>query len=155
MKRAFTLVELLVVVGMIAILMGAVGSGVGQARKRAMVARAMQEAKEMTNAILAYENYVDNAIFKGKVSALNDTPAGRSSLGFIIGEEKGTAKGGGDVPVLYNAHVRSSDGAIADPWGMPYRVTVKAAVIKSKSEDGFITAPSFPNFYRLSDEERQ
>ena len=54
MLRGFTLIELLVVIAMIAILMGAIGSSMNQARKRAMISKATQDVKEMTNAILAF-----------------------------------------------------------------------------------------------------
>lgn len=57
MKSAFTLVELLVVVGMIALLTGAVGTSVSESRARARVAKAQAEVKEMTNAILGYEQF--------------------------------------------------------------------------------------------------
>ena len=57
MKKGFTLIELLVVIGMIAILTAAASSSVMKARTRSQLARAETEAREMTNAILAYENY--------------------------------------------------------------------------------------------------
>ena len=57
MKKGFTLIELLVVIGMIAVLTGAASSAVMKARKRSQIARAEAETQEMTNAILAYENY--------------------------------------------------------------------------------------------------
>ena len=56
MKRGFTLIELLVVIAMLAILIGAIGTSVNQARRRAQIAKATQDVKEMTNAILAFEN---------------------------------------------------------------------------------------------------
>ena len=151
MKRAFTLIELLVVIGMIAILMGAVGSGMSKARKRAMIARATQEAKEMTSAILAYENFTKGRTLAGKATGWTSTTEG--SLGMILGTEE--AEGGGKVPILYNAHIRPN-GDIQDPWGTPYQFMIKAAgSIASDTQSGFLTAPSLPNFYRLSDEERQ
>ena len=153
MRRGFTLVELLVVVGMIAILMGAMGSGIANARKRAMVARATQEAREMTNAILAYENYAPGHTLE-KVATGGWQPASEGSLGMILGNAE--VEGTGTLPILYNAHI-SSGGTINDPWGRPYRFIIKrnSGVIQQKSASGFVTAPSLPNFYRLSDEERQ
>ena len=64
MKRGFTLIELLVVIGMIAILTGAASSSVMKARKRSQIARAETEVREMTNAILAYENWDDDRSLK-------------------------------------------------------------------------------------------
>ena len=64
MKRGFTLIELLVVIGMIAVLTGAASSSVMKARRRSQIARAETEAREMTNAILAYENWDDDRSLK-------------------------------------------------------------------------------------------
>lgn len=151
-RRAFTLVELLVVVGMIAVLMGAVGNSIGQSRKRAMIAKATQEAKEMTNAILAYENFAPNRSLQSVANG-GWASASESSLKFILGNAD--TEGSGKIPILYNAHLQPN-GDIADPWGRPYEFMIKkAGSIASKSESGFLTAPSLPNFYRLSDEERQ
>ena len=55
MKKAFTLVELIVVIAIIAILMAAIGTSVRKAQLRSRIARAETEANEMTNAIRAYE----------------------------------------------------------------------------------------------------
>ena len=56
MKRGFTLIELLVVIGMLVVLMGAVTTSVGQSRRRTQISKATQDVKEITNAILAYQN---------------------------------------------------------------------------------------------------
>ena len=155
MKRAFTLVELLVVIGMIAVLMGAMGSGVANARKRANIARATQEVKEMTNAILAYENYAPGrTLAKVATEGGEWVPATEDKLGMILG--KAETEGNGKLPVLYNAHI-SFGGEIRDPWGKPYMFIIKRSTgaIQQKTASGFVTAPSLPNFYRLSDEERQ
>ena len=146
MKRAFTLVELLVVIGMLAILMGAMGTSVAKSRTRAMIARATQETREMTNAILAYENYAPNRSLDSVANGGWAT-ATEGSLGMIFGEAP--TESGSPLPVLYN-------GSTVDPWGRSYEFIIKkAGNIASKSADGFITAPSLPNFYRLSDEERE
>lgn len=151
MRRGFTLIELLVVIAMIAILMGAIGSSMNQARKRAMIAKATQDAKEMTNAILAYENYAPGRSLRNKSTGTwKDTD--ESSMSMILGGE--TAEGGGEVPVLYNAHI--VNGAIRDPWGKPYQYMVRpAGDITSKAKNKFYTSYYLPNFYRLSDDERK
>ena len=151
MRRGFTLIELLVVIAMLAILMGAVGSGMSQARKRAMVAKATQDAKEMTNAILAFENYAKNRSLANYVTgSWKDTT--ESSMSMILGGEQ--SEGGDEVPVLYNAQIRN--GQILDPWGKPYQYIIRqAGSITPPRDAGFQTAPNLPNFYRLTDEERQ
>ena len=153
MRRGFTLIELLVVIAMIAILMGAIGSSMNQARKRAMIAKATQDAKEMTNAILAYENYAPGRSLRNKSTGTwKDTD--ESSMSMILGGE--TAEGGGEVPVLYNAHI--VNGAIRDPWGKPYQYMIRPAGNidpDANNKNKFYTSYYLPNFYRLSDDERK
>ena len=152
MKRGFTLIELLVVIAMIAVLMGAVGSGMSQARKRAMISKATQDVKEMTNAILAFENYAPGRTLANYVTG-NWRDTTESSMSMILGGV--TSEGGEQVPVLYNAQIRN--GQILDPWGTPYQYTVRRAgnITPPAGASTFLTAPSLPNFYRLTDEERQ
>ena len=151
MRRGFTLIELLVVIAMIAILMGAMGSSMNQARKRAMISKATQDVKEMTNAILAFENYAKGRSLANYASgSWKDTT--ESSMSMILGGE--TSDSGEQVPVLYNAQIRN--GQILDPWGTPYQYMIKSAGdITPPSGSSFQTAPSLPNFYRLTDEERE
>ena len=151
MRRGFTLIELLVVIAMIGILMGAIGSSMSQSRKRAMISKATQDVKEMTNAILAFENYAKNRSLESYASgSWRDTT--ESSMKMILGGE--TSESGEQVPVLYNAQIRN--GQILDPWGTPYQYMIKqAGNITPPSGLGFQTAPNLPNFYRLTDEERE
>ena len=152
MKRGFTLIELLVVIAMLAVLMAAVGSGMGQARKRAMIAKATQDAKEMTNAILAFENYAPGRTLANYTTG-NWRDTTESSMSMILGGVM--SEGGEQVPVLYNAHIRN--GQILDPWGTPYQYLVRRAgsITPPSGASQFLTAPNLPNFYRLTDEERQ
>ena len=151
MKRAFTLIELLVVIAMLAILVGALGSGMNQARKRAMIAKATQDVKEITNAILAYENFARTLT---DVAGEGDTTEG--NMGMILGNH--TTPKGEKVPVLYNAQLKKTGGgyAICDPWGTPYRYIIrKADTINPQNKNQYRTAFYLPNFYRLSDDERR
>ena len=152
MKRAFTLVELLVVIGMIALLTGAVGTSVSSARARARIVKATAEVKEMTNAILAYENYARSGEYG--LDAMEDREATIDSVGFILG--RGPEGDTGKIPVLYNGSV-SPDGTLRDPWGRPYRVTIREGhvpSVSSKAASNMKTGYYLPNFYRLSIEER-
>ncbi|MBR3221905.1 MAG: prepilin-type N-terminal cleavage/methylation domain-containing protein [Kiritimatiellae bacterium] len=151
MRRGFTLIELLVVVAMIAVLIGAVGTGMKQARRRAQIARATQDVKEMTNAILAFENYARGRSLKNYATgSWKETT--ETSLSMILGGEESDS--GEPVPVLYNAQIRN--GQILDPWGRPYEFMIKrVGDITPPSSSSFQTAPSLPNFYRLIDEERE
>ena len=156
MRKAFTLVELLVVVGMIAVLTGAMTVAVNQARTRAKISKATQEAKEMTNAILAGEQYANG---RSLDDYANDTWAdcsdGAKAMRLILGGE--TGESGEPMPVLFNANV--TKGVIYDPWGKPYQYMIQKTGSLSGSDAvggnvQFCTAPALPNFFRLTDEER-
>jgi len=146
MKRGFTLVELLVVIAMIMLLVGAVSSSVATAQRRAKIVQATAEAQEMTNAILAYENIGKG--FSLASHTMENSEANEGSLGFILGLES-RETGGGKVPVLFNASIRN--GAIRDPWGHPYYVTIKQGAsfrTQSTSSDNIKSYVAFPNFNR-------
>jgi len=149
MKKGFTLVELLGVMAMLIILMSCLGSAISGARKRAYISRATVDIKEMTNAILAYENYAEGHTLKNKV--MTDREATEDSLGFILGDEKGAS--GENIPILFNASI-STDGKIKDPWGRAYRVTIRAVNTSASEADqvaaGTVTTSVFlPNGRRL------
>lgn len=149
-RNGFTMVELLVVIAMLMILVGSITSSVGSASRRAKIQQATTELQEMTKAILAYENY-------GRVNEdsplsshlMEEKEATESNMGFILGQE--TLKNGqsGNIPVLFNAEIKN--GAIRDPWGNPYRVTIRQAKIdpKEASSDKPESYVMFPNFNRL------
>ena len=154
MKRGFTLIELLVVVAMIAILMGAFTTSVVKARERARIARATQEVREMTNAILSYENYARNHELEvnGGWQACTE-----SAMAMILGKKQGD--NGADIPVLYNGHVRN--GNLLDPWGRPYEFMIqKSSEYSGGNEDKAALqqmqmAGALPNANRLPEKERK
>ena len=155
MKKGFTLIELLVVVGMIAVLMGALTVSVSSAQNRGRIAKATQETKEITNAILAFEQYaVGHTLEKYANGGWSDCTEG--SMKRILGGEKGAS--GEQVPVLFNAAV--SGGYLRDPWGRPYQYMIeKSATLSSGQGTGmgnvnFTTSAALPNYFRLTDKER-
>lgn len=155
MKKAFTLIELLVVIGMIAILTGAASSAVMKARTRSQIARAETEVREMTNAILAYENWDDNKSLDRYKTSKSWQKATEDSLKFILG---GVQNAQGDVPVLFNASI--TKGAIRDPWGQEYEFMISDAgeAVKSSGSNvgsGLTTFMYIPNMFRLTQEERR
>ena len=144
MKRGFTLVELLVVMAMIAIIAGALTTGVARAQRRSKISRAQTEAREITNAILAYANYAEDGTLS-ELTGLNDTEAGEDSLKWILGKVKSRNV---DVPVLYNAAIQG--GKIRDPWGRPYRVTVKKGdPINPPGVNSVTIRMFYPNWHRV------
>ena len=147
-RPGLTLIELLVVVAMIAILTATAGAAVNAARKRAKIGRAYAEAQEITNAILAYANYTEDGSLRSVAGGLKNAPASLASLAFIVG--KGPKQRGEDVPVLYNAAAQKGGGTFLDPWGHPYRVTVKKGErISPPSVPQMNIRLFFPNWHRL------
>ena len=156
-QSAFTLVELLVVVGMIAILMGAMTSAVQNARERARMQKATSDVKVISQAILAYEIWNGDELptMGSRGKAANGVDATGSSLGFLLG--KGTAQGvaggsgvSGQLPVLLMGQLQGN-GVLRDPWGTPYKVTIaeSTAAIRLETVTGSLWAGFFlPNFYR-------
>ena len=134
MKRGFTLVELLVVIGMIAVLAGTASSSVMKARRRSQIARATAECREITNAILAYENWSDNHTLSEVAQKFGTwKDAGEGDLDFILGMKSHPNGPNGKVPVLYNGAVVK--GNIVDPWGRAYKIQVKDMGSALKSTD--------------------
>jgi len=153
-KKGFTLVELLVVVSMLAIVMGALTTSVTSANERARKQKALAEVKAVSQAILAYENY-DQGNGRHELPALKEQDADKGSIGFLLGDG-GEAESGGKIPVLLMAAL-SSGGKMLDPWGTPYKVTIKEKVfqVKAGAASGNLQTGCFlPNWYRLSEGER-
>ncbi len=145
-RNGFTLVELLVVVGMIAVLIGSMTASVTAARHRARVQKATSDVKVISQAILAYENYKSGGY---DLPTMTDAEANRDNLNFLLGSKA-------DVPVLLEAAL-STKGMILDPWGHPYRVSIKksAASLRVSTATGNLKAGySLPNCYRISEGER-
>lgn len=152
-KKGFTLIELLVVIAMILLLMGSVTSSLMSARKRARIAKATTACQEMTNAILAYENYSKDYSLDEKATGDSWQPCKRSKLGFILGEES-IQRGGasGKIPVLYNAEVKGED--LLDPWGNPYYYRIKKVSAQIQNQNSTLnTCVHFPNYNRRRAEE--
>lgn len=149
MKNAFTLVELLVVMAIIAVIAGSMTTAVSASMKRAKAARAVTETREITNAILAYQNYDENGSLENY--SMENKDASESTLPFILGKVQSR---GVDVPILYNAAV-SGRGQILDPWGRPYKVTIRQGEVVSPPGVQNLKLRVFaPNWHRLSKEER-
>lgn len=128
-REAFTLMEMLVVIGMLGVLMGVTFSGIGQARTRARVAKANAEVRELVNAILAYEAAEEDLAVTPEPVEANET-----TLQYLLGNSGG--------PVYLN--MKSRDGVFRDPWGQPYRFRV-GLKIQSSSAEKMSATVTFPN----------
>ena len=156
MKRGFTLVELIVTVSMIMILMAALGVSVTKAQTRARLSKATQETKELTNAILAYEQYAPNRTLSA-VATGGWRDCDESALGMVLGRYKDD--NGQSIPVLYTASL--TGGRMVDPWGTTYQLRIEKTGRLSGGGDAqnrsqqFVSAPQLPNYYRLDDGEKK
>ena len=151
-KPAFTLIELLVVVAMIMILAGTMTVSMKGANERARIQRATAEVNIITQAILAYENETKDGD-KHELPSLNRADCDSGTVGFLLGRETSQS---GKIPVLLMAAL-SSGGKMLDPWGHPYKVTIKKSSFRPnfKTMTGSMQTGFFlPNFHRLREGER-
>ena len=143
----FTIIELITVIAMILLLMGAITASVTRARQRAKIQQAITEAQQLTDAILAYGNFVDkngNSSLDEKATGGNWKMAAEGDLRFVLGQV-----GNADIPVLYNGAV--TGGKIRDPWGNAYRYRIMSSQIdiKSNRRNTGDAAFAFPNINRI------
>jgi len=147
-KKGFTLIELIVVIGMLMLLAGSVTSALASARKRAKISKATVTCQEMTNAILAYENYAKDRSLDVLAKGGGWQPASKGNLQPILGG--GKSESGDAMPVLFNADIKGSQ--ILDPWGNPYYYRVQKASAGNVDADlankQVETCVFFPNFNR-------
>ena len=151
-KNGFTLVELLVVIGMIVLLTGAMSTAVSGSIKRARIQKATVEVKAITQAILAYENETRNGT-DYELPVLTRADCDQSTIGFLLGRETSQS---GKIPVLLMAAL-TSGGKMLDPWGHPYKVTIRKNSFRPnyRTMTGSLQTGFFlPNFYRLREGER-
>jgi len=152
MRQAFTLVELLVVVGMIAVLMGAMSVAIGGAQKRARIQKAKSDVKVISQAILGYENYSKDH----KLPTMMRKEANKTTLAFLLGQGE-TGENGDKIPALLSAALSSGKGELLDPWGHPYLITIRegnASVDFKVASKDLKMGYFLPNFFRLDKEER-
>lgn len=148
MKRGFTLVELLTVIALIAVLSAALTASISEAQRSTRISRAQTEARELTNAILAYENEPGAQLSD---HPLNDAEASKSTLSFIL--EKRTVKGI-EKPPLFEAALANGE-KILDPWNKPYRVTIKRGEkVSPPGVSDLKIRVFYPNWHRLRGGER-
>lgn len=101
-KRGFTLVEMLVVVGMLAVLMAAITTSYAAAQARARVEKARGDVKVISQAILASENYARQGgeyILEpmGGTAPSGGQDADASTLRDLLGQGR-AAESGGRIP---------------------------------------------------------
>lgn len=149
-RGGFTLVELLVVVGMIGVIVGALTTSVSAAQERARVQKATAEVKIIAQAILGAENYLS------ELPSMSDADADASALDFLIGKKAAT-EADGQIPALLMASL-TSGGKMLDPWKTPYKITIRkgtASIAFDSAASSMKTGFHVPNWYRLGPGERK
>ena len=97
----------------------------GHSRSQSKIPQATAEAQQLTDAILAYENFTQPGMpspLENKVTGEEWQEATADKLNFVLGKERMPNGQDGTMPVLYNGAVR--DGKIRDPWGRAYRYRI-------------------------------
>ena len=131
-QDGFTLLEMLIVIGMLGILMAATFTGVSHARVQARITKANTEVRQLVGAILAYEAATEedlDSLGTGEMEATAD------KLKELLGE-------GMNKTVFLNVQMRN--GAFRDPWGTPYKVKIVERPPPTM-KDYFSAAVTFPN----------
>jgi len=157
-KNGFTIVELLTVIAIILLLVGALATSLARARRNARIQQAISEAQQLTDAIIAYENFVEPG---SSDSPLAEKETGgdwaearddESHLAFVLGKVAMPNGQEGNVPVLYNGAV--TGGCIRDPWGNPYRYRIMTPEVEATDENSSAnnvqqSALAIPNINRI------
>jgi len=135
-SNAFTLIEMLVVMGILGILMGVAFSGIGQARNRARIARANLELRQLVSAWLAYEAAYDDWPVKVQGDEVDTT---EGNIQELLGKND-------EETVYLNAQLMN--GAFRDPWGTPYRFRLLGESGQNAVTEDFAATVTFPNRHR-------
>ena len=145
-NKGFTVLELLIVTGIIAILMGMVGTSAYIARRHAYKAQAQTETQQLLMAIKSIwvtQKDGELPIQTGKVKMNPDAVA--SFTVDVSGEKRVFL----EIPTS-----RLNEGGYLDPWGNLYEYTIEEPQNEDLPEEIFQIVVSFPNsekFYYKND----
>ncbi len=143
MKRnnGFTVIELLVVTGIIAILMGMVGTSAFIARSQAYKTQARAETQQLLTSIKAIWIAREDNKVPISVGTVKMTQANIDS--FTV-EKNGEKRSYLEIPSS-----RLNEGGYLDPWGNEYEYTIEETKEEELPEEVYQIAVSFHNAERF------
>jgi prepilin-type N-terminal cleavage/methylation domain-containing protein len=122
-SRAFTLIELLIVIAIIGILMSLLFPAVSAAIDSARKAQAKNDVTQIATAVIAYETEY------GRLPGTNETGAQISSdvLGALMGSNTASAPNPRSIVFLEVNTAKKgksgvTNGVFVDPWGVGYKI---------------------------------
>jgi type II secretory pathway pseudopilin PulG len=133
---AFTLIELIVVIGMIGIMMGVAATGLGSAKNQARITKANVEIRELVNAWLSFDAADEEPV----ISSGDEYDATEGNLADLLGK--------GNTTIVY-LNSPMVNGAFRDPWGTPYKFRWLQSDTGNTS-DKFSASVTFPNRNRFN-----
>jgi len=135
-EKGFTLLEVLVVIGILGMLMSAMFVNIARAQRLARSAKANSDIRQLIGAWFAYEAANDD--WPLDVSNGEPVDATKDNLKELIGNENDP-----NSKVYLNVPIRN--GAFRDPWGTPYRIKITPQPSVPDISDSFAASVSFPN----------
>jgi len=129
--KGFTLIELLTVIAIIGILAGLTFVAVGAAKKRAYIAKAQSEVRELVKAWNVY--WLTFGEWPAALKGAQDAPMNSVNMGYLRGNNK---------MQMYLIDVKMTDGEFVDPWGHPY--TVDFSQTKTPGQDVYEACVALP-----------
>jgi len=140
-SAGFTLVEMLTVIAIIGIMVGALTMSMTGARKRARIVKAQAEVREIVSAVQSYEQaHFDDADplpFSG-----TDVEATEAALTKLVNPSANPEK------VVY-LNARFVNGRMVDPWNNPYRIRIVELNDDDSKNEVFLTGVFAPNLVRI------
>ena len=133
---AFTLIELIVVIGMIGIMMGVAATGLGSAKNQARITKANVEIRELVNAWLSFDAADEEPV----ISSGDEYEATEGNLADLLGK--------GNTTIVY-LNSPMVNGAFRDPWGTPYKFRWLESA-SGNTSDKFSASVTFPNRNRFN-----
>lgn len=146
-NKGFTVIELLVVTGIIAILMGMVGTSAFIARSQAYKAQARAETQQLITAV--------KAIWVAREDNKIPISTGTVKMNAANVEKFNVESDGGTRNYLEIPTSRLAEGGYLDPWGNEYEYTISETDDYTAPEEIYQVTVSFQNseiFYFKNDQ---